>query len=184
MTTPLNVLRIDARDSDPAGALADLRRRLSPQGDIVSQRGRQLTVEVFGEPLSPAQVVERICDDVRDRGLEALLHYSAKLDKAEITPETLRVREDELAAAHAAAEAEFLDTVRRILLDLRLSVLESMGFLPALQWHLERVHEQTGLHTTFMIDGEGCELSYETSVTLYRILQEALGNIIQHAAAD
>jgi histidinol dehydrogenase len=114
MTSPLKISRIDARQSDPTAALADLRQRLSPQGDIVSERGRQLTIDVFGEPLAPASVVERICNDVRDRGLEALLHYSAKLDGAEITADTLRVSADELAAAHAAADQSFLETIRRI----------------------------------------------------------------------
>jgi len=71
-------------------------------------------VEVFGEPLSPQQVVERICGEVRSRRLAAVLEYSRKLDKAELTPQTVRVSEEELAAAHAGADAEFLATVRRI----------------------------------------------------------------------
>ena len=81
---------------------------------MVSERGRQLTVEVFGEPLAPNQVVARICDEVRDRGLDALLHYTRELDKADVTPGTLRVEAEELAAAHAAADEGFLETVRRI----------------------------------------------------------------------
>lgn len=110
----LTIPRIDAREQDPAEALAELRSRLSPDGNVVSERGRQLTIDVFGEPLVPSQVVGRICGDVRDRGLDALLHYSAKLDRAEITADSLRVTADELAAAHAAADGPFLETVRRI----------------------------------------------------------------------
>ena len=53
-----------------------LRERLSPRGDVVSEAGRRRTIEVFGEPLSPQQVVERICGDVRERGLAAVLDYS------------------------------------------------------------------------------------------------------------
>lgn len=71
-------------------------------------------MDVFGEPLSPQQVVERICGDVRQRGLDAVLEYSRKLDRAELTAETVRVSEAELAAAHAAAEASLLATIRRI----------------------------------------------------------------------
>ena len=51
---------------------AELRERLSPRGNIVSEAGRRRTIEVFGEPLSPQQVVERICEDVRSKGLAAL----------------------------------------------------------------------------------------------------------------
>ena len=69
---------------------------------------------MFGEPLSPAQVVERICGDVRRNGLAAVLRVHGKLDGTTLTAETLRVPAAELAAAHAAAEPEFLATVRRI----------------------------------------------------------------------
>jgi histidinol dehydrogenase len=39
--------------------LAALRQKLSPAGNVVSEAGRRRTMEVFGEPLSPQQVVER-----------------------------------------------------------------------------------------------------------------------------
>ncbi|MGE0536977.1 MAG: histidinol dehydrogenase [Pirellulales bacterium] len=110
----MNITRIDASRDDLPAALAALRAKLSPQGDIVSEAGRRRTIEVFGEPLSPQQVVERICRDVRSRGLPALLEYTSKLDKADITSTTLQVSGDELAAAHRAADPGFLATIRRI----------------------------------------------------------------------
>jgi histidinol dehydrogenase len=110
----LKIRRIDARRADARQALNELREKLSPDGDVVSEAGRRRTMEVFGEPLSPARVVERICRDVRERGLAAVLEYGQKLDRAELTPETLRVPAEELEKAHAAAEPEFLATVRRI----------------------------------------------------------------------
>lgn len=111
---PLKMLRIDTSRDDFRAVLADLRERLSPRGDVVSEAGRRKTVEVFGEALSPAQVVERICGDVRRDGLKAVLDYCRRIDRAELTAETLRVPAAELAAAHAAADAGFLAAVRRI----------------------------------------------------------------------
>ena len=64
--------------------------------------------------LSPRQVVERICRDVRQQGLAAVLDYSARIDKAQLTPRRLRVSADELAAAHARPIPSFLATIRRI----------------------------------------------------------------------
>jgi histidinol dehydrogenase len=114
MTTPFAIDRIDTRRDDVTVALEALRRKLSPAGNVVSEAGRKRTIEVFGEPLSPQQVVERICSDVKTRGLSAVLDYSRKLDKAELTPQMVRVSADELATAHAAAEPQFLSTIRRI----------------------------------------------------------------------
>ena len=81
MAAPLNLLRIDTRQANVRQALAELRERLSPRGNIVSEAGRRRTIEVFGEPLSPQQVVERICHDVRTKGLAAVLDYSARIDQ-------------------------------------------------------------------------------------------------------
>src|SRR5688572_4894055 len=114
MTTGLNIRRIDARNQDVRGEIAALRERLSPRGNVVSEAGRRRTIEVFGEPLSPQQVVERICTDVRSRGLAAVLDYSKRIDKAELTAETLRVPVAELQQAHVAAHKGFLETIRRV----------------------------------------------------------------------
>jgi histidinol dehydrogenase len=110
----VNLRRISCAAADAAEQIADLRARLSPQGDVVSLRGRKLTETVFGEALAPARVVERICADVRNRGLPALLHYTEQLDHARLTPQTLRVSPQELSEARAAVDPAFLETVRRI----------------------------------------------------------------------
>jgi histidinol dehydrogenase len=111
---PLAIPRIDTRDPGSAAQIAALRAKLAPEGNVVSEAGRRKTIEVFGEPLSPVQVVERICGDVRERGLPAVLEYTAKLDGKQLTASELRVSPAELAAAHAAADPAFLETVRRI----------------------------------------------------------------------
>lgn len=126
MSNSVQIQRIDARRDDVTAALDALRAKLSPSGNVVSEAGRRRTLEVFGEPLSPVQVVERICDDVRRTGLPAVLDYSKKLDRAELTGETIRVSEAELAAAHAAADPRLLQAIRRVrknILDFQTSIL-------------------------------------------------------------
>jgi histidinol dehydrogenase len=128
----LNLRRIRCADSRAAQQLAELRRQLTSQADVVSPRGRELTVAVFGEPLPPGRVVERVCADVRARGLDALLHYTQQFDGVALTPQTLRVSAAELAAAHAAAEPAFLETVRRVrqnVMGFQLGLLHSEAVL-------------------------------------------------------
>ncbi len=109
----LQIQRVDARQGS-AEILQELRLKLSPQGDVVSPRGRALTEEVFGEALTPVEVVNKICQDVRETGTEALLKYNKALDKADLTTEQLRVPLSELEEAHSAADPALLDSVRRI----------------------------------------------------------------------
>lgn len=111
---PLKIQRIDTRQPGARAAIAQLREKLSPAGNVVSEAGRQKTIAVFGKPLSPAEVVERICSDIRQGGRDALLRYTAQLDGVQLSAADLRVSPAELAAAHAAAAPEFLGTVRRI----------------------------------------------------------------------
>lgn len=109
----VNIQKVDARDGS-AEILQQLRAKLSPQGDVVSPRGRALTEEVFGRPLSPLEVVQIICRDVASEGTAALLRYSALLDKANLQPHELRVAPEELARAHAEADPELIASIRRI----------------------------------------------------------------------
>jgi histidinol dehydrogenase len=128
----LNLRRIRCSDPQAAGQLAALRAQLTSQADVVSPRGRQLTEAVFGEALPPARVVERVCADVRNRGLEALLHYTEQFDKVRLDRKTLRVSPRELAAAHAAAAPAFLEAVRRVrqnVLSFQLGLLHAEAFL-------------------------------------------------------
>jgi histidinol dehydrogenase len=133
---PLTMQRIDTRRDDFRAALAGLRERLSPRGNVVSEAGKRKTIEVFGEALSPVQVVERICGDVRERGLAAVLDYASRIDRAELTANTLRVPDDELRTAHAAASADFLASVRRI----RQNVLDFQTAILHRDVRLERPH--------------------------------------------
>lgn len=111
---PLEITTIDCARDDATRLIGALRDKLSPRGDIVSEAGRRRTIELFGEAISPQQVVERICRDVQDRGLSALLEYGRKLDRKELTRETLRVQPVEFEQAHQKADREFLETLRRI----------------------------------------------------------------------
>lgn len=109
----LNIARVDAR-SGATEILDQLRDKLSPRGDIVSPRGRALTEEVFGEPLTPVQVVRQICDDVAQQGSPALLRYSNALDKVDLSADQLMVPPEDLAQAHAAVDPELIASIRRI----------------------------------------------------------------------
>jgi histidinol dehydrogenase len=87
---------------------------LGNQGNVVSARGRELTRKVFGEDLTPIQVVEKVCADVASKGIQAALHYTKQFDQAEINPASLRVSEPELQSAHRNAKPALLEAVRRI----------------------------------------------------------------------
>ncbi|MDD3586652.1 MAG: histidinol dehydrogenase [Thermoguttaceae bacterium] len=105
---------IDTRQDDVQVKMGELRKKLSPNGNIVSPAGKKRTLETFGEALTPHQVVNRICDDVAAGGLTALLDYNKRIDHADLTPETIRVSEHEMSEAHAKADPAYLQTIKNI----------------------------------------------------------------------
>ncbi|MBI3407139.1 MAG: histidinol dehydrogenase [Planctomycetes bacterium] len=132
--TSLSMRRILHRSADAAVQLSELRRKLSLQAEVVTPRGHALTEKVFGQALNPAQVVERICADVRARGLKAVLHYTEKLDGARLDARSIRVPAKELAQAHKKADRDFLEALRRVrhnIMSFQLGLLHSDAILKA-----------------------------------------------------
>jgi len=119
------------------------------------------------------------------------LHDTVSQDLAalRLALERLSARPDDVRLAFRIQDLEgqvsdMLDTVRRIMLDLRPGVLDTMRFLPALRWYLERVESRHGVRGNLTVDGEPRALEPERVVTLFRIFQECLHNVVQHAGAD
>ncbi len=110
----LNIRRIDCASSDALAAVAELRRELSPRGNVVTPEGHARTVAAFGQALTPAQVVERICADVAAKGLAAVLDYTRRLDGVVLESGGFRVSQAELENAHLAADAGYLQTLENV----------------------------------------------------------------------
>ncbi|HPP53436.1 MAG TPA: histidinol dehydrogenase [Thermoguttaceae bacterium] len=110
----VNLLRINTQSENAPELLNQLRQKLSIRGDIVTPASRERTRRIFGQELTPQEVVERICRDVVQQGLAAVLDYTRRIDGVELTAQTVRVPVQELQQAHRQAEPAFLDAVRRI----------------------------------------------------------------------
>ena len=93
----LKLRRIDLSANNAAAQIIKLRDQFRTDAEVVSAASKKLTQAVFGEALPPAQAVERICNDVRDKGLAAVLHYTEQFDKVKLKPDQLRVKPAELA---------------------------------------------------------------------------------------
>jgi histidinol dehydrogenase len=154
--TPLTLRRIRCADPDATRQLETLRGQLGAQANVVSARGRELTEKVFGEPLPPARVVERVCNDVRIKGLPALLHYTEQFDRVRLTLDTLRVGAADLSEAHAATDRPFLETVRRVrqnVLSFQLGLLHTDAVLSVAGYHELRLRYRPVRRVGIMIPG-------------------------------
>jgi len=76
-----------------------------------------------------------------------------------------------------------LQDVRRIIYDLRPMSLDDLGIIPTLERHIEKIREETDLEITFNVKGNVKSLENVVNVTLFRVAQESLNNVIKHAEA-
>jgi signal transduction histidine kinase len=72
--------------------------------------------------------------------------------------------------------------VRQIASDLRPSILDDLGLVPAIEWQLAEFQKRTGTRATLDCRGKR-DIDRETATVVFRIVQEALTNIIRHAQA-
>lgn len=80
---------------------------------------------------------------------------------------------------------ELMFKLRNMSLDLRPSMLDDQGLLPALQWYCERYRLRTNIQVQFAHSGLlDMRFVPEIETAAYRIVQEALTNVSRHADAD
>jgi len=80
--------------------------------------------------------------------------------------------------------ADMNEAIRNVIFDIRPGILDDFGLLAAIQALSNRFAKRTGLHVTVHGDEDMPRLPGFVEITLYRIVQEALTNVVKHAQAE
>lgn len=96
----------------------------------VSAAMKARTRATFGADLSPEEVVRRILRDVRDRGDDALIEWTARLDGVTLTPDRFLVSDLDIAGAYDAVDSEVVAALERA----AERVAQFHARLPAQSW--------------------------------------------------
>jgi signal transduction histidine kinase len=78
---------------------------------------------------------------------------------------------------------EAMDLKRRVVEDLRPSLLDHFGLPTALRAYVESVCAKAGLRADIAVPEDGTSIPKDTAIALFRIGQEGLTNIVRHADA-
>ena len=74
--------------------------------------------------------------------------------------------------------------VRNMALLLRPPMLDDLGLVPALQWQAREITRRSGIRVKIAAEGIPESLPEDVRTCIYRIVQEALHNVMQHASAN
>ncbi|MCL6472230.1 MAG: PAS domain S-box protein [Firmicutes bacterium] len=126
---------------------------------------------------------QRISRDLHDSTVQNLIATLRSLEKFceednELSPQRL-----EMLCSYRRNLKEVVKEIRQISRDLRPSIIDDLGLLPAVEWLAEQFKAEYGVAVNFKVLGTEREFSPEVEVTLFRIIQEALRNIAKHADA-
>ena len=97
-------------------------------------------------------------------------------------------KETEPFFEHVKSMSQLIDNAvgatRRIITDLRPTVLDDLGLLAALEWQCVQFQQRTGIECWVNCIGDKGKLDDQRSIALFRIFQEALTNISRHSGAS
>jgi signal transduction histidine kinase len=78
---------------------------------------------------------------------------------------------------------ETIESIRNVMMELRPAVLDDYGLTAVLRWYVEQFIRRTGIATAVIEQGSPRRLPLAAEETLFRITQEALGNVAKYARA-
>jgi signal transduction histidine kinase len=140
-------------------------------------------LQALSQRIVEAQEVERrrIARELHDEIGQALTAVRLDLQAAR---SLLKHSEHEAQLTHTVSVVErTLEQIRNLSLDLRPSLLDDLGLVPALRWYVDRQAQQVELSAHFRADSLEDRLAPELETTCFRIVQEALTNVTRHAQA-
>lgn len=136
--------------------------------------------------LEAAQEEERrrIARELHDGTTQDLVTLLHQMEKFTSITDSLSPQDATLLEELWQQTSKILDEVRRFSQDLRLPILDDLGFLPALEWLTSDLTKQSGINVDMEVLGPLRRFPHEVELILFRIAQEALRNIWKHSEAS
>jgi len=152
--------------------------------DVTEEEHREREQQAYASHLVTVQEDERrrLAQDLHDDPVQTLTYLVRMLEllgddprlPAELGP--LVLRDGELAT-------EVVDALRAVIHGLRPPVLDDLGVVAALRQLVAEVRTRHRISIRLQLSGDQIRLSDRCELTLYRVAQEALSNVVRHAQA-
>lgn len=170
---------------EPVGGISEVQHL---QQELASMAGKvqasQAGLHDYIAAITSAQEEERLrlARELHDDTIQELIALRQRVQLA-------RKATGETKAASALEELERLtevtiENVRRMTRALRPIYLEDLGLMTALEMLTRETNQVEGLQVEFQRNGRERRLNREAELALYRIAQQALGNVVRHAGAQ
>lgn len=148
------------------------------------QRKDEMRRELLREVLSMQEEDRRrIARELHDETSQVIASLTANLEAIVSVLPSDGKKAVSLARKTQGLSVKILDEIHRLIYELRPSLLDDMGLVSAARWLGENNLEAGGIGFEFRTVGKTRRLPSEVEVTLFRVIQEAMNNILRHAGA-
>jgi signal transduction histidine kinase len=155
-------------------------RELLVESQVLQAQLRHVTHQILlAQEAERKQISRQLHDEIAQILTGINVHLSMLNEAALIKPQELGKRIDKTRQL----VAQSIDVVHRFARDLRPTLLDDLGLIPALRSFIKELSERKGprIHFTAYARVEALDISRRT--VLYRVTQEALTNVVRHAHA-
>ncbi len=147
--------------------------------DDVCRAREHLLAQLISSQEEERRRVSRELHDETSQGLANLIVRLGALTRLVDDEDILA--QLQLLRTHAV---DTLEGVNRIVMDLRPGLLDAYGLVPAVEWYADARLAPHGVSVRIKVTGTPRELSSYAQASIYRVIQEAINNILQHAQAS
>ena len=154
-------------------------RRLFAELATLSNERREIAQRLMATREATLREIARELHDEFGQLLTAMGSMLSRATKQ--LPEASPVRQDLREVAEIAQSA--LDNVRGLSQTLHPSILEELGLESTINWYLSTFEKQFGIEVSYHRNGDPIVVDEHTGIHVYRVLQEALGNVARHSGA-
>jgi len=161
-------------------------RAITSQVAIALDRIRyEEQLETYAKRITRVQEEERkrIARELHDEAAQSMSILSLELDALISRGEMCSEKSLERLQAIKENTDRTMQNIRRYSHELHSSILDHLGLNAALEQLVEETNERDGLVAELEIQGEERKLGQDIELALFRITQQALRNIWQHAGA-
>jgi signal transduction histidine kinase len=157
-----------------------IRERTQQVQDMAAIRGRLL------DRLISAQEEERrrIARELHDEAGQALTMIMMNLARTiDTLPKDATAAKERLSQSRSLAEGT-LGELRKLIYELRPELLDQLGMVPALRSYVKTRLEAANIKVQLQFLGLQERLPSQVEITLFRVIQEAVTNIVRHSGAS
>ncbi|HUV56691.1 MAG TPA: sensor histidine kinase [Dehalococcoidales bacterium] len=126
---------------------------------------------------------QRIALELHDGATQDLLAIANRAQGMVSSEHSEKLKRREQAEWIRDAILRVVAEVRGLSIDLRPSIIDNVGLIPAIRWLAECLEEGSGIKTRVLVNGEVRKLHADAEASVFRIVQETLNNIRRHSRA-